>query len=464
MAKHMNENDRKRIEFLLSLNWPASEIARDRGRPESTILREIHGRRIRSDRNYGCSNRLCAHYDTCTRIMGYGPNPKRSFRYSQKCYLACPEFREAVCERLGNAPYVCNGCEKFHNCPLMKRLYVADCAQANYRGTLRASRSGVHPDDERIAEMNKVLSPCILRKQSVRHVVSSNPKLFEGISERTVYGYIEAGLFDAHACDLPYAGRRKPGKKKAETKTNAKCRVGRTYLEFVAYRKENPDLAVVEMDTVIGQVGGKVLFTFHFNDCGLMLAFLRDAKTSQTCTRIINQLWDAAGQDLFRELFAIILTDNGTEFSDPDGIELYRPDPVHNSTKLLPRGIRLFYCDAYCSCQKPHVERNHREIRRILEHGTSFNALSQGNIDVVMSNVNCYTRDWLGGKSPYDKFIELHGETGRTFLEKLGISRVPANQVTLDPLLLGAKFKRHADKTIMEKYDVKKSDPAMPQK
>ncbi len=63
MAKHMNENDRKRIEFLLSLNWSASEIARDRGRPESTILREIHGRRIRSDSNYGCSNRICAHYD-----------------------------------------------------------------------------------------------------------------------------------------------------------------------------------------------------------------------------------------------------------------------------------------------------------------------------------------------------------------------------------------------------------------
>ena len=464
MAKHMNENDRCRIELLLGLRWTVSEIARDRGRPDSTIQREILNRRIWVDRGYGCSNRICANYDTCSRIRGYGQDPKRSFRTTPKCYTVCPEFREAACPRLAASPYVCNGCDRFHGCPLRKRLYVAAGAQANYAGTLRESRSGVRPDDELVARMNKVLSPCILRNQSVRHVMASNAKLFGGIAERTVYSYIEAGLFDVSASDRPEAGRRRPGRRKAETKTNAKCRVGRTHEELIAYRKANPDLAVVEMDTVVGQVGGKVLFTFQFNDCGLMLAFLRDARTSQTCTRIVNLLWNAAGPDLFRELFAIIVTDNGPEFSDPDMIENYRPDPEHNPTKLLPRGIRLFYCDAYCSCQKPHVERNHREVRRILEHGTSFNALSQEDIDVVMSNVNSYTRDWLGNRTPYDAFVERHGERGKAFLDKLGIGRVPGNLVTLDPMLLGAKFKRHADKVIMERYGVKKSDPTSPLK
>ena len=188
------------------------------------------------------------------------------------------------------------------------------------------------------------------------------------------------------------------------------------------------------MDTVVGRNGGKVLFTFQFNDCGLMLAFLRDARTSQTCTRIVNMLWEAAGPGFFREIFAIILTDNGPEFSDPDGIERYRPDPTHNSTKTLPRGVRLFYCDAYCSCQKPHVEHNHREVRRILEHGTSFNALVQDDISLVMSHVNSYTRDGLGNRTPYDAFVELHGQRGRAFLDRLGIRRIPGNQVTLDRL------------------------------
>lgn len=460
----MNENDRARIELLLGLRWSIADIAKDRGRPDSTILREIMNRRIVVMRGYGCSNRLCKNFDTCARIKGYGSDPKRSFRTVQKCYLSCPEFREEICAKLGVAPYVCNGCEKFHSCPLKKRLYIAQSAQINYSETLKASRSGIRPDKVLLSDLNKALSPCILRKQSVRHVMASNPKLFGNIAERTLYSYLEAGLFDAKASDLPEAGRRKKGKRKAETKANAKCRVGRTQQELYAYREANPELSIVEMDTVIGQNGGKVLFTFQINDCGLMLGFLRDAKTSQTCTRIINLLWRAAGQGLFREIFAIIVTDNGPEFSDPDGIELYRPDPEHNPLKLLPRGVRLFYCDSYCSCQKPHVERNHREVRRILEHGTSFNALTQDDINLVMSHVNSYTREWLGNRSPYDVFVEKYGEFGEAFLKELGIRRVPGNQVTLDPMLLGTKFKRHADKVILDKYGVKKSDNVLVEK
>lgn len=458
MAKHMNGNDRCRIGFLLGLRWPVSEIAADRGRPDSTIQREILNRRVRVSRGYGCSNRVCANYDTCSRIRGCGNGPKGLFRTTPKCFTVCPEFREAVCTRLGSSPHVCNGCERFHSRQLKKRLYVADSAQANYTGTLRKSRSGVHPDNDRVAEMNKTLPPCILRNQSVRHVMACNAEIFKGIAERTVYGYIKAGLFDANASDLPFAGRRKPETRKAETKTNAKCRVGRTHDELIAYRKANPDLSVVEMGTVIGQVGGKALFTFQFNDCGLMLAFLRDAGTAQTRTRIVNLLREIAGPVFFREIFAIIVTDNGPEFSDPDGIELYRPDPVHNSTKRAPRGIRLFHCDPYCSSQKPHVERNHREVRRILGHGTSFDALVQQDVDLAMSHVNSHTRDWLGGKPPCGVFVERHGERGKEFLDRLGIRRIPGNQVTLDPILLGMKSKRHADKVVMERYGVKKSD------
>lgn len=464
MGKHMNENDRARIELLLGLRWTISEIAKDRGRPDSTIQREILNRRIEVRQGYGCSNRICANFDTCSRIRGYGSNAKRLFRTEPKCFLSCPEFKEAICPKLGISPYVCNGCEKFRSCAMKKRLYIAASAQANYSGTLKESRSGVRPDDVLLYDINKVLSPGILRHQSVRHVIASNPKLFENIAERTLYSYIEAGLFDVSASDLPEAGKRRKGKRKAETKTNAKCRVGRTQQELYAYRKANPSLSVVEMDTVIGQNGGKVLFTFQVNDCGLMLAFLRDAKTSQTCTRIVNMLWRIAGQALFREIFAIIVTDNGPEFSDPDGIERYRPDPEHNPVKTLPKGIRLFYCDSYCSCQKPHVERNHREVRRILEHGTSFNALTQDDINLVMSHVNSYTREWLGDRTPYDVFVERYGEIGEKFLNELGIWRVAGSQVTLDPMLLGAKFKRHADKVIMDKYGVKKSDEVVVEK
>jgi transposase InsO family protein len=70
-------------------------------------------------------------------------------------------------------------------------------------------------------------------------------------------------------------------------------------------------------------------------------------------------LWEKAGAKLFRKLFAAILTDNGTEFSDPDMIECFRPDPEHNPTKLDSRGIKVWFTDPYCSSQKPHIERFH---------------------------------------------------------------------------------------------------------
>ena len=47
------------------------------------------------------------------------------------------------------------------------------------------------------------------------------------------------------------------------------------------------------------------------------------------------------------------------------------------------------------------------------------------------------------------------GEEGKAFLEKLGIVRIPANEVTLCPFLLGSKFRRIANKAVMRKHGVK---------
>jgi len=44
------------------------------------------------------------------------------------------------------------------------------------------------------------------------------------------------------------------------------------------------------MDSVVGTKGGKVLLTIHFVESSLMLAFLRDANTSQSIIDIFNAL------------------------------------------------------------------------------------------------------------------------------------------------------------------------------
>lgn len=209
-----------------------------------------------------------------------------------------------------------------------------------------------------------------------------------------------------------------------------------------------------ELDTVVGSVSGKVAYTMIFPKSGLALGFLRDQKTSQTTTRIFNTLWELAGPGLFRRLSAAILTDNGPEFSDPDMIENYRPDPEHNPTKLLPRGIHVWYADPYCSSQKPHIENFHLMLRRILQKGTSFNMLTQDGMNLTFSHLNSYPREAHGGKTPYDLFVAEHGDEGRRFLDALGIRRIPAGQVTLHPFLLGQKYQRAADRAVLRKSGV----------
>lgn len=51
--------------------------------------------------------------------------------------------------------------------------------------------------------------------------------------------------------------------------------------------------------------------------------------------------------------------------------------------------------------------------------------------------------------------MKAYGPEARRLLDMLGIVKVPANEVTLDPYVLGKKFKRHADRIILKQNGVK---------
>lgn len=454
MPKHLEYDERKRIEFLLSCGAKVSHIAAELGRPSSTVVREIITRRTNSDKRYACSNRLCVHFDTCKRriFTGFRQNLRKN---QTRCFEFCPDFFEAHCNRHTQSPYVCNGCANEHNCPLKKKFYFAKIAQANYEGTLVNSRQGVQIDEEKLKEMNEILSLCIRKGQSVRNIIVNNPTIFEDVKERTIYDWINNGLLEIKRHEQPFACSRKPRQKtKKEIKTTAKCRVGRTYDEMKAWLGEHPEIIPCELDTVIGSISGKVLYTMIFPETGLSLAFIRNSKTKQTTVRLFNMLWEMAGKSLFQKLFAAILTDNGGEFANPYMIENWRPDQIHNPTRIESRGIRVWFTDPYSPTQKPHIERVHEEFQRILQKGVSFNSLTQESVDLVMSHINSYTRLSIFNKTPWELFVDRYGSEGRDFLAKLNIHKVQPNDVTLRPNLLGETFEKLAEKVILRKAGV----------
>ena len=158
-----------------------------------------------------------------------------------------------------------------------------------------------------------------------------------------------------------------------------------------------------------------------------MLAFLCDNKTAFCVQSKFEFLYEGLNED-FKTLLEVILTDNGSEFSNPTAIE-FTPDNK--------RRCNVFYCDPMASWQKPHVEQNHRLIRRILPKGTSFDDLTQKEVSLMMSHINSYKRAALGNRSPFEIFSFLYGENKLNTLLHLTCQKIISpNNVILKPYLV----------------------------
>jgi len=428
MAKktHLTDADRLQIEILLKQRYSISKIAEKVNKSKSTIAREIKKRARESEKfsKYYPHNR-CAKRRECQRVQLCEDKPDctRRCAFCKHCSKLCPAFEEEVCYRLYDPPYVCNGCADEPRCVLKKRYYLHKQAHEAYREMLIESRQGANITEEELLDLDGFISPLIKQGQSVSHIFANNPDRFN-ISEKSVYRYVADGLLKADNLDMPRVVRFKPRKAKpVEHKVDGGCRIGRNFLDYGNFMEES-GASAVEMDTVKGGVSGKVLLTLMFKSCDFMLAFLRDRNTSQTVIDRFNWLYELLGADVFKTLFPVILTDNGSEFSKPKALEF---DAAGN------RRTHIFYCDPHASYQKPNVELNHEFIRKILPKGTSMNALTQEDIDRMMSHINSYSREKLNDKSPIEMFGFLYGEG---IAEKMGQIRIPANDILLRPALL----------------------------
>lgn len=225
--------------------------------------------------------------------------------------------------------------------------------------------------------------------------------------------------------DLPRKVRYSRRRKKKQFKVDSTCRIGRTYKDYTDYCGRHPDLPITQMDSVEGKKGGKVLLTLHFVKTELMLAFLRGANDSLSVIDIFERLYLELRPDIFMSLMPLVLTDNGSEFSNPKAIEFDRQGN--------PR-TRIFYCDPSSPGQKGSTEKNHEFIRYVLAKGTSLDSLTQEDISLLINHVNSYSRESLGNKCPYEMSEFLYGAD---VLHALGGHRIPPNGVDPTPSLLG---------------------------
>lgn len=385
--KHMTLDDRIEIQECLSKGMTFKAIGQRIGKSQTTISREVK-----------------VHMEPYTN----------SFVRT-----------EEVCPKLLKAPFVCNGCEKKSrsSCPYRRQLYTAKKAQAEYDTVLVESRTGIPLNKESFYETERIISEAVQNGQHIYHIIQSNNL---PISTATVYRHIQKRYYSITPMDLPRAVKFKPRNSKESDYVPKWAREGRTFDDFLAFVEDNSDLPLVQLDTVIGRIGGKVIMTIHFVNSDFMIGLLLDNKTAAEAANKIQAVkaeLKALGF-IFGDIAPLLLTDNGGEFSI---VSAFENDADGNTES------HMFFCEPRSPHEKAEIEKNHTLFRDIVKTGTSFDGFTQETVNLIFSHVNAVKRKQFNGKSAYDMFSFYYSEV---LASALGISFVPANEVIQSPKLL----------------------------
>lgn len=414
---HLTVQERIIIEKGIENGSTKAAIALTIGKDKSTVGKEIKKHRElvhKSSYKINCANmKNCSHNHVCDN---------------------CADFKPFTCNRRDRSPGACNGCSKYTYCRYDKYRYKADFSHKKYREDLVDSRTGINMSYEECKAMADIIVPLIKAGHSPYHIVTNHPEL--NISEKTLYNYIENGIFREFGLldiDLRIKTKRKITKKasnKYKKREDKKYLNGRTYDDFINYTAENKNLSVVEMDTVYNNGStGPFMQTFKFLDYSFMFIVYQEEKTAKSMVEGVDLLEKILGEDLFSEEVAIIKTDRGSEFCDAEGFEKEENES---------RRTRIFYCDPMASGQKGSLENNHKEIRYICPKENDLKDLglnSQEKANLIVSHINSQSKEHLKGKSPLEVMEFMNPALYQKFKD-FGIERINKDDIVLKPYLL----------------------------
>lgn len=368
--KHLSTSQRIHIEKGLNDGLSFAAIARKLDKHPSTIAKEVKKYRTLQPREKDPKKPArCALFKECT--LRFLCDKKDCVKMCKSCYdiklqvskcsYLCSEYREPQCASISKAPFVCNHCARQRTCNKEKAYYIAQNADQSSQELLVSCRQGINQAPADIAMLDTLISPLLAQGQSLAHIYA-----FHGheipCSRKTLYNYIDQGVFTAKNIDLRRKVRYKCKPRKTGTRVSLAAkefRIGRTYEDFQKFIQENPDIPVVELDTVEGgrDNSTQAFLTIFFRNCSLMLIFVLQEKSQDQVIKVFDYLTEKLGIKVFQELFPVILTDNGVEFQFPERLECDKNGEIRT---------KIFYCNPNSSWQKGRIEKNHEYIRYVI--------------------------------------------------------------------------------------------------
>ena len=210
------------------------------------------------------------------------------------------------------------------------------------------------------------------------------------ISVPTIYSYIKKGVFlNLTQKALPRHGVHKGDYKKVKTKDPARAPAGESIEKRPAEVKDREEFGHWEMDTVYSaaETSLRALLVLTERKTRKEIIIVMPDRTAKSTVLALNRLERRFGAK-FRKIFKSITVDNGTEFSDLEGMK----------KSILYSGLRtkFYYCHPYSSWERGSNENLNRMIRRKFPKGTSFADVTRKQVQNVEDWMNNYPRKVLG--------------------------------------------------------------------
>ena len=222
----------------------------------------------------------------------------------------------------------------------------------------------------------------------------------------TLYSYIDKGVFR----NISNKNLLRKSKKRKYKKINRIKKLPRIDHSIEKRPKEIQDRTTFghwELDSVIGtQTRGKTVLSFTERKTRMQLILVAKDKTAASTVNAINYIERKIGPRNFRKIFKSFTCDNGTEFSNTNGME-FSPSGKQRTN--------VYYCHPYCSSERGSNENQNGFIRRFIPKGTAISKYSQGEIKQIQDFINYYPRGIFDYKSSASLF--------ENELNKIGISK-----------------------------------------
>ncbi len=423
--KHLTYRERGIIENCLNQGYKLFEIANTLNRDPRGIKNEIYNKRQVSDKS--AKGNVCGRFDTCKKVRLCDSCNSGGCKYCKhrNCNTFCKDFISLPeCKITSRYPYVCNGCDKLRTCKDIKVFYKAHIAQEIYEDNVSSYKKGVKKTNKEIKDLDYHLSQGIRNGLSVSVIIAKNSL---NISPSTAYKYINDKVLTVRNIDLKRKVRYKVSSKPADKKKQKLYNhlKNRTFEDFMVYLSEHPDSNIWQMDTMIGKRDeSDCVLSLLYTRSNLQLFFKLNSRTVEEVDRIFDSIKDYLGDELFKEAFEVIVTDNGSEFYDPISIETNKD----TGEKL----ISVFFCHPNRSDEKAKCEKNHEHFREMIPKGKSLTPYTDKDMDYISLMVNNYSRGLFKFKSPL--------EVSKIFLnEKVfelnNLKEIAISKVILKPLI-----------------------------